>query len=93
MGRSHGAQREPLSDLSPVHLLQKTKTPRDVRDVAALSSCPIHSISVVSALKTKFQMLSSMASLLNLAEQKGSNSDMIKHKKKCIHPEKIYLSY
>lgn len=39
MGRSHGARREPLSDLSPVHLLQNTKSPETLEGAAAFLCC------------------------------------------------------
>lgn len=39
MGRSHGARRQPLSDLSPVHLLQNTKSPETLEGAAAFLCC------------------------------------------------------
>lgn len=39
MGRSRGARRQPLSDLSPVHLLQNTKSPETLEGAAAFPCC------------------------------------------------------
>lgn len=39
MGRSRGARRQPLSDLSPVHLLQNTKSPETLEGAAAFLCC------------------------------------------------------
>lgn len=49
MGRSRGAQREPLSDLSPVHLLQNTKSPEALEEAAAFLCClDLHLFSIQS---------------------------------------------